>query len=96
MGLLKSKEEKAKEAWEKIKKKWDETSEGKLGLSFEEANKLRKEFEKGLIDAVNEQGLLTDAGVINALFPDLTLEQKVLILYYGRWIEESNLKEVPL
>ncbi|MCK5030749.1 MAG: hypothetical protein KAR64_04725 [Thermoplasmatales archaeon] len=96
MGLFKSREEKTKEEWERIKKKWEKTPECKFGLSFEEASKLRKDFEKGLINAVNEQGLITDYSVINVLFPGLTPEQKVLILYYGRWTGDVNLQEKPL
>jgi len=89
MGLFKSREE-------RIKKKWEMTSEYKLGLSFEEANKLGKDFEKGLIDAVNQQGIIEDYKVINTLFPDLTPEKKGLILYYGHWTQDVDLKRKPL
>ena len=49
-------------------------------------------FKKILTNAVNEDGVISDYIAINALFPDLSQKQKFLILYYGRWIQQANLK----
>ena len=93
MGIFKSEAEKIEEQWKKVKDNWDKYSESKLGLSFEEARQVHKEFEKALIDAVNDQGLITDWNVINTLFPDFSPKQKALILHYGRWAEELKTLE---
>jgi hypothetical protein len=82
--------------WEKIKNNWEKTSECKLGITFEEALELRKDFEKELKDVVTEDGIISDYTVINALFPDLTKKQKFMILYYSRWIMNTNLKTQPI
>ena len=85
-----------KKDWEKVKNNWEKTSECKLGISFEEALELRKDFEKDLKDVINEDGIISDYNVINALFPDLTKKQKFMILYYSRWIMNTNLKSQPI
>jgi len=85
-----------KQDWEKVKNNWEKTSECKLGISFEEALELRKDFEKGLKGIVEEDGVISDYNVINALFPDLTKKQKFMILYYSRWIMDANLKSEPI
>ena len=96
MKLFKSHEEKAKEEMDRVRKNWDKTSEAALGLkTVEEAIELEKTFHKSLIDAVNEEGLIADCYVINILFPELTPEQKTLILKYGRWIRTMDLKAIP-
>jgi len=92
MGLLKSKEENMKQDCDEIKNNWEDTSEFKLGITYEEAVEFRKYFKDVLTKAVNEDGIISDFTAINALFPDLTQKQKFLILYYGRWIHEANLK----
>jgi len=91
MGFFKSPEEKEAELQEKIKKKWNQTSEYKLGITFEESKVIRKKFQKALIDASGDIGSITDFEPINILFPDLTPEQKVLILYYARWMDEIEM-----
>lgn len=93
MGFLKTPEEKEREMQEKIKKNWNKTSEDTLGISYEECRQIIKKFEEGLIDAKQDDGRISDSDVINALFSNLSPEQKGLILYYGRWVNIANLKE---
>lgn len=96
MKLFKSHEEKAKEELDKARENWDKTSEAALGIkTVEEAIEIDKKFQKGLIDSVNREGMIADCLVINTLFPDLTPEQKTLILRYGRWIHTMDLKAIP-
>ena len=94
MKLFKSYKEKRMEMIEKIKKDWHKTSEHTLGISsYEESIKLQNKVLKATIDANNGNGvLISDSDLINELFSDLTPEQKVLILYYSRYIESLNLK----
>ena len=95
MGIFKSEERKVKDEKEKIKKNWRKTSEYELGVSYEEYIHIHKDFQKGLVDAVRDDGRISDADVINAIFPNLSPEQKVLILYYGRWVDDVRLKAEP-
>lgn len=84
--------EKMKQNVENLKENWEDTSEYKLGFSYDEAFKLRKYFKQVLTNAADEEGVISDYSVINALFPELSKKQKFLILYYGRFIHKANLK----
>ena len=90
MGIFKSEERMVKD-----EKDWRKTSEYELGVSYEEYIHIHKDFQKGLVDAVRDDGRISDADVINAIFPNLSPEQKVLILYYGRWVDDVRLKAEP-
>jgi len=84
MGIFKSQEEKRLDEESKAKENWSDTF-GKLGISYDGACKTQKLFQKALIDATDEIGLITNVDVINKLFSDLTPIQKYLIMLYASW-----------
>jgi len=89
MSLFKSKKDKTEIPPEDLIKNWTETTESKFGLTREQASKVKKLFEQGLIDATDLEGVISDYSAIDAIFYDLNPVQKTLVLYYGRWLEGS-------
>ncbi len=88
MRLFKSREEKLEESKDKIKENWKSYSHYKLGVSYEQHLELLKEFEKSMIDAKDENGIIYDWKLISALFPDLDAAGKWKVLMFAQWAED--------
>lgn len=79
MGLFKSNEEKKKET----KDRWMESTEYKLGVSFEEYEQLTKEFTELMTKITGSDKIFRPHEAINSLFSDLNTKQKVFIHLYS-------------
>jgi hypothetical protein len=83
MGLFKSEEEKRMGEKQRLKEHWAETTEHKLGISFEEYEQLKNEFLKRMLEISGGDKRYQPHEAINSLFSDLSPKHKYYIHLYS-------------